>query len=157
MKIDDVLYIIGNGFDIHHGVCSKYSDFANFLKIYNRFLYNQFTEICRIDFLWTEFEKALAYVNRDYFLEMEETIMPHDWDDDRPDSELFMPADYVRGEAEYFWNEVQKWFRKLVRQIRWSNRYNSKKIWLDSYARYITFNYTPFLETVYGIPAENIL
>ena len=71
MKIDDVLYIIGNGFDIHHGVCSKYSDFANFLKIYNRFLYNQFTEICRIDFLWTEFEKALAYVNRDYFLEME--------------------------------------------------------------------------------------
>ena len=33
--IDDVLYVIGNGFDIHHGVWSRYSDFANFLKINN--------------------------------------------------------------------------------------------------------------------------
>lgn len=146
MKIDDVLYIIGNGFDVHHGVCSKYSDFANFLRIQNRSLYDKFTEMCHVDFLWTEFEKALAYVNRDYFLKMGETIKPYDWDNDRADSELFLPAGYVRGEAECFWEVIQKWFRKWTRQIRWYDRYNSKKIWMDSYARYVTFNPNRSLE-----------
>lgn len=155
--IDDVLYVIGNGFDVHHGVCSKYSDFANFLKTHNYSLYDKFTTICNVDFLWTEFERALAYVNRDYFLGIGEVIMPYDWDDNRSYSELFLPADFVRGEVECFWDEVQKWFRKWTKQIRWFDKYNSKKIWLDDYARFITFNYTPFLETVYRMPAENIL
>lgn len=157
VMIDDVLYVIGNGFDIHHGVWSRYSDFANFLKINNYSLYDKFTTICHVDFLWSEFERALAYVNRDYFLGIGEVMMPYDWAEDKSYSELFLPADYVRGEAECFWKEVQKWFRKWTRQIRWFDKYNSKKIRIDDYARFITFNYTPFLETVYGIPAENIL
>ena len=64
---------------------------------HNRSLYNKFTQICRVDFLWTEIEKTLAYINRDYFLGMEEIMMHYDWDDERSYSEPFMSADYVRG------------------------------------------------------------
>ena len=48
-----------------------------------------FPTICHVDFLRSEFERALAYVNRDYFLGIGEVMMPYDWDEDKSYSELF--------------------------------------------------------------------
>lgn len=33
------LYIIGNGFDLHHGLESSYNDFRDFVAEYNKKLY----------------------------------------------------------------------------------------------------------------------
>lgn len=49
------LYIIGNGFDISHGVPSKYSDFLMYVNLYH---HNEFTIIGQMfgtgnpSFLW---------------------------------------------------------------------------------------------------------
>ena len=39
------LYIIGNGFDIHHGIKSRYSDYREWLKEYDFDLYDK---LCRL-------------------------------------------------------------------------------------------------------------
>lgn len=154
---DNVLYMIGNGFDRHHDVRSSYQDFANWLKRNNLVLYEKLSEVCKVDFLWKEFERALPYVNRDYFINMGDAILPDNWTEDDNYAELFYAQDYVREEAENLWRNIEKWFRKWVRSVRWDRCSDKKKVRIDYDARFITFNYTPFLETQYGIPTENIL
>lgn len=154
---DNVLYIIGNGFDRHHDVKSSYQDFANWLKKNNWGLYKKLSEVCKVDYLWKDFERALAYVNRDYFLNMGEVLLPKGWTEDDTYAELYYPQDYVRGEAENLWSDIVKWFGKWVCSVKWERESDKKKVRIDYEARFITFNYTPFLETKYGIPAENIL
>lgn len=156
-SFDNVLYIIGNGFDLHHGVLSSYKSFAIWLKRKNRELYDKLKIVCRVGYLWKDFEGALPYVNRDYFLGMGDILLPQGWTEDDGYAELFYAQDYVRGETVMLWEDILKWFRKWVLSISWHDECNLKKLRLDDEARYITFNYTPFLETEYGIPAENIL
>lgn len=156
-SFDNVLYIIGNGFDLHHGVLSSYKSFSIWLKRKNRDLYDKLNDVCRVGYLWKDFEGALPYVNRDYFLGMGDILLPQGWTEDDGYAELFYAQDYVRGETVMLWEDILKWFRKWVLSISWHDECNLKKLRLDDEARYITFNYTPFLETEYGIPTENIL
>ena len=157
MAFDNVLYIIGNGFDLHHGVPSSYRSFSLWLQRKNHGLYNKLNAVCNVDYLWKDFESALAYVDRDYFLSMGDAWLPYGWTEDDGYAELFYAEDVVRNEADELWNEIQKWFRKWVCSISWREEYDRRKIYIDDHARFVTFNYTPFLETQYGIPSENIL
>ena len=124
---DNVLYMIGNGFDRHHDVRSSYQDFANWLKRNNLVLYEKLSEVCKVDFLWKEFERALPYVNRDYFINMGDAILPDNWTEDDNYAELFYAQDYVREEAENLWRNIEKWFRKWVRSVRWDRCSDKKK------------------------------
>ena len=157
MPFDNVLYIIGNGFDLHHKVKSSYHDFSMWLKKNNRGLYNALSDVCQVDYLWKDFERALADVNRDYFLSMGEVMLPNGWTEDDTYAELYYAQDFVRGEAENLWKDIVKWFRKWVQTIKWEKESDQKMLRIDDYARFVTFNYTPFIETHYGIPRENIL
>jgi hypothetical protein len=152
-SFDNVLYVIGNGFDLHHGVMSSYKSFAIWLQQKNRILYEKLNAVCRVESLWRDFEGALPYVDRDYFLTIGELWLPQGWTEDDGYAELFYAQDYVRGEAEMLWDDIRKWFRKWVCSIAWHEAYDKMKVWIDYEARFITFNYTPFLETQYGIPA----
>lgn len=154
---DNVLYIIGNGFDLHHGVRSSYWDFADWLKKNNKDLYGALSRVCQIEFLWKDFEKALAYVNRDFFIRMGELCLPRNWTEDDSVAELYYAEDIVRSGANDLWDDIVKWFRKWVSTIKWGRESDRKKVGIDYDARFITFNYTSFLETHYGIPKENIL
>lgn len=157
MAFDDVLYIIGNGFDLHHKVKSSYKDFSEWLKRNNNDLYYTLSSVCMVDYLWKDFEKALGYVNRDYFIDMGDLMLPRSWTEDDGYAELFYAQDFVREEADALWKKILKWFRKWVRTVSWTGESDSMKLRIDYEARFITFNYTPFLETQYGIPSENIL
>ena len=60
------LYIIGNGFDLKHGLPSRYSDFAEFCKKINWELYEQLTLLfpkISGESLWSNFEKGLGEVD----------------------------------------------------------------------------------------------
>ena len=55
------LYIIGNGFDIHHGIDSKYSAFGKFLFVNDRETYNFVEKYFAVeDDFWSDFEARLA-------------------------------------------------------------------------------------------------
>ena len=76
------LYIIGNGFDIKHGLPSRYSDFAmyceqNFGDLYER-INKLFTKISKDkDSLWSNFKHALGLPDESVLQEYQRT---HDSD-----------------------------------------------------------------------------
>lgn len=59
---EKILYIIGNGFDLMHGVRSSYYDFGNTIgkNSHIRFVLENYLES---DDLWADFEGALATMN----------------------------------------------------------------------------------------------
>ena len=57
----NTLYVIGNGFDRHHGVPSSYADFGAFLKAHDPRTYDLLGEYFNtVDEFWWHFEARLA-------------------------------------------------------------------------------------------------
>lgn len=65
---DSVLYIIGNGFDLFHGIKSSYGSFRKWLQTHDYDTYQTYETVCDYDALWSDFETGMAYVSRDFFL-----------------------------------------------------------------------------------------
>lgn len=148
------VYIIGNGFDLHHEIDCSYNDFKEYLKINdnnlfltieNYFYYN--------DNFWNQFEKSLADLNIFSII--------YDW------QELF-PFWYHSYKHNYQFNDSVaneiECLRKGIKAnfIEWVKNLNrasySKKISIDtSNSFFINFNYTNTLEYIYRIQPKNIL
>ncbi|MDE6338261.1 MAG: bacteriophage abortive infection AbiH family protein [Muribaculaceae bacterium] len=63
MRTPKTLYIIGNGFDLSHGIPSGYPEFKTFCERTERYvpLFNQINECLTVlDSGWNNFEEALG-------------------------------------------------------------------------------------------------
>ena len=61
-KAADTIIIIGNGFDVCHGLPSRYSDFKAWLQVNNLELYETLNRYIDISGdWWNEFERNLAF------------------------------------------------------------------------------------------------
>lgn len=149
------LYIIGNGFDLMHGMRTSYSDFKDWLLsigcieiveelqcIYKLQENNEFV-------LWSDFEKALGEYDVDVAL---------NWDlenmyitENIINNQCIYSPDYILNtQLDNIVNEI---FPKWVKQIEISNLPKKE---LDKGAYYFTFNYTDTLESLYSIPKEQV-
>ena len=155
------LYIIGNGFDLHHDIRSSYYAFHDWL---NRNGYSDEYEVesffvneqgLPID-LWSSFEANLACFNYNAFARHVTSENPPDVTSEHFERTL---SD-AKCEVE---NQLTDWGRNIRHGlIRWASQLNSpnpkKKIKMDeTNAYFITFNYTKTLEELYNVPAESIL
>lgn len=156
--VDNVLYIIGNGFDLHHGVASSYASFYKWLEKHDFELFNLYETVCSYDALWSDFETSMAYVDRDYFLAAGEAMLPDSKSD--PDdwtmADFLLGGDTARCMAENLIDDLKKDFHKWVCTLHAPRDYNQKKLYIDDYARFLSFNYTTFLESHYGIPSSQV-
>lgn len=60
------LYIIGNGFDLHHGIPSNYRDFGHYLAAVDRDTYLEVEAYFNVDDeFWWQFEQQLANFDAD--------------------------------------------------------------------------------------------
>ena len=59
------LYIIGNGFDIYHGVSSQYSDFKEYLSNEDSSLHDIVEKFIPVQEDWSDLEDALADIDVD--------------------------------------------------------------------------------------------
>lgn len=154
-RASDVLYIIGNGFDIAHGIESRYSDFKRWVKSSgNRQLIDMmdiFFSKCH-DF-WADIETALGEYSEeeifDYCKPAEEIDYDHTMRsvaaiEDGPDW-IFKPI------LDDFLESFIDW----VNAIDLSPAHQIRQ--LAPQSKYLTFNYTETLEKVYGIPDNNVL
>lgn len=156
--IDDVLYIIGNGFDLHHEVASSYSSFRLWLKKNDYALFNLYETVCSYNALWSDFEASMAYVSRDYFLESGEVALPDlsSSPDDWTMADILLGGDMARSMAEDLLDNLRRDFHKWVCTLRAPRNYARKMLYVDDYARFLTFNYTTFLESHYRIPSSQV-
>lgn len=144
------LYIIGNGFDLMHGMHTKYGDFLHWLLNHNRFdvvfeLESVFGNNPNHSNLWSDFETALGQ----YDFEKAAT-----WDM----TNLYVSQKQVgniniTSGGSFFLDVslnaiVDKSFSSGVRCIEMANE---KKANLDQDAIFLTFNYTETLEYLYNI------
>lgn len=152
------LYIIGNGFDLHHGINSKYTDFRNWLDQTNCDLLCRVEDIygcCDSDW-WGNFEKQLASLDAicfsaDIAFEHEPDLASEHcdstWDEAEREVEMHLNS---------LFSELRECFREWILQLNRPSFYN--KIILRKHdAIFINFNYTTTLEDLYGIDPFKIL
>lgn len=158
------LVVIGNGFDLAHDVKSSYGDFKEFLRQKDHGLLNRVEAFLDHGKLWGDFEEALATLSREDMIEglddvLDETMETFDEDDPN-----FSYANYYLSleraqEPLYDLNEgLRKRFRQWVNSLTLPRgRREEIAALLPADAVYLSFNYTEFAETLYGIPRERIL
>lgn len=151
------LYIIGNGFDLHHGISSKYTDFQQWLLSNG---YSSFEEQLEFIFqrtrdidLWSDFERALGAYDCDSLYHEFADMIEMDYDHamrcaaQKEDATISIIGDTLEDICPIF----AKWVETIdIKGIE-------KKLNLHTESSYITFNYTKTLENIYGVPKNNIL
>ena len=154
----DRLYVIGNGFDIHHGIESKYCDFRKWVLKDDK--NSSLVGLMDIFFsndreFWGDIEKALGEYNEKTITDFCEPDNPDDFKYDHPSQW----QDGVEGSIPWIFGETMDKFRSIY--YKWVKSISIKEIEPDLFmpqnAKYLSFNYTETLEKYYGIPVENVL
>lgn len=154
-KEEKTLFIIGNGFDLHHAILSKYTHFCCWLRLngYEDFvermeiIFDNLQTTDRVHYLWYDFEASLgAYDPNSMYKRLHV-----------PTNEMFDPEKWQKIAHEEVGKTTER-IRPLM--AKWAKQINIKSVVpdleLSIKSRYLTFNYTKVLEEAYGIPAMQI-
>lgn len=155
------LYIIGNGFDLHHGMSTSYSDFHKFVSSkYEELesdLENYFNFSVNSKFLWRDFETDLGSFDfKAFFDAHNETDTDSDWF--RP-SDVFGVEDEVVEAVENLIQVLKDTFSEWIESVELPEAtvISDKLIQFKDKAKFINFNYTDTLEELYSISKSDIL
>lgn len=148
----EVLYITGNGFDIAHGIKSKYSDFKTWCRKNNKNI-GIFDSLfsTRKDF-WCDIESALGDYDEKEILDF--CKPDEEFDLDHSLSSSARIEDAPMSILEPALCDLRNFFVEWVNSIDIS--YVRPFIKLHKNAKYLTFNYTETLESIYSIPSKNV-
>lgn len=152
------LIIIGNGFDLHHGLKTNYLDYRDFLiksgdekivKCYERGISNDDSE--SITYLWSNIESLLGLLDYELAYPLLKDYGDDDWTDD------FHHAFQTEIEkmAEY-WPDIKLKLSDWIKTVSYTECDNGLKYLINNNSNYISFNYTNTLEELYGIEKDNI-
>ena len=156
MRRFEHLYIIGNGFDLYHGLPTSYRNFRDYVMDCDKKLVELVDKYYLYSDFWNDFETNLGNFDddllREYGLNYLEDYGCDNW------------RDAFHHDYQY---EVGKVIDRIIQGLRksfidWLAQISlrsvmRKQIDLDSDAFYLTFNYTQTLEKIYNIPINNIL
>lgn len=162
------LYVIGNGFDIHHGLDTSYSSFGLYLKeyyweVYDLLLtYGGFSDLdpCDQDSLsnplWANFEANMAELNVDEILADNSDLMPCYGSDNFRDRDRYDYLIEMERLLGLLTNDLYEAFEDFILNVDTSKIDNNILVNLDRDAIFLSFNYTNTLITHYKIPLNNI-
>lgn len=162
------LYIIGNGFDLYHGLDTKYQSFAKFLaeeedEIYDLLLtYYGLPDIsedpvCDAEYAeWANFESSLADLDYKQVLEDNSDAAA------KPGSVGFRDGDWHTYQIEMekiiekLTERLISIFNSFILNINYPDKIDDKKIKLSSDSLFMNFNYTDTLERYYNVENTRI-
>ena len=155
------LYIIGNGFDLHHFLKTSYYDFANYLRkqykdIYDTLEYYVSYPSSDKD-LWSNFEANLANLNAEELLSEHSDTLPNYASDAFRDRDRYVFPDIMEDHYQKLTTELFSAFEEFIRKVEFPDYSRKNKIFLDKDASFLTFNYTNTLERFYSINKSNII
>ncbi|CEN26836.1 bacteriophage abortive infection AbiH family protein [Paraclostridium sordellii] len=156
------LFIIGNGFDLAHGLPTSYGDFRDYLEdvdwsylesleeMYG-FTIGSSRELVK-NYLWRDFETNLSNIDETSIIEQGENIeLGLEWEDIGVEDTLY---DYWEGQYRFI-ERLNDFVMSWIKQVDIDIPRITDSI--DTEDLFITFNYTLLLEKVYGIDKYNIL
>lgn len=151
------LYIIGNGFDLHHGLETRYSDFGEYLEQTDSKLYHRIQELFHNDELWSDFEATLAELDYDSLMEdageFLTSIAAEDWNEG--DNHGYQEE--IHDNVQLITVNLMKSFARWINQIDFPNKVGDKKLTIEPESLFVTFNYTNTLERYYSVLPNRIL
>lgn len=173
------LVIIGNGFDLAHGLHTKYSDFMEYLcsyekepeTIYGRFVrldsisprdqekhrfYEAISKYIPEQDLWSSFEEALSFLDYEQIQE-DNSCYFLDYGDDNWRDSANHDFQYMIEEDLAFAKDISHYFLEWILHINTNVSPVVSSNMLNRSCLFLNFNYTDTLEKVYGIPTSNIL
>lgn len=159
-SMSNTLYIIGNGFDLHHGIPSQYKQFGEYVKKTDQMLYDLIEENLAFDkSFWNEFESRLATLDTEDLLANLDVGLASYGADDWSDSYHHNFQQEVARIVTSLSTELQSTFTEWIMQLPIPDRtvISDNLLSLDKSARYLNFNYTPTLQSVYDIPNNQVL
>lgn len=153
------LFIIGNGFDLHHGIPSRYSDFGRYVEQKDPTVHRLIREYLFVDKdFWNEFEDRLASFDSDAVIDYAENFLvsygADDWSDADHHNFEYEIEQIVEGIATKLRKHFADWVRGLPIPVA-----DTSPILrcVDQYALFLSFNYTPTLQSLYNVPEHNVL
>lgn len=149
------LIIIGNGFDLAHGLETRWSNFKEYLSLFNEELLH-YLEQCAENDLWSDFEKGLGKLNRKkiYANELSDFDCIKNDDDDGRNHQM---ADRIRNVEDLIIDDTKRTLNNWILSIDVNvTPFENLKQILNG-ALVITFNYTQTLEMTYGLNSSNIV
>lgn len=153
------LYIIGNGFDIAHGIPCRYSDFYTYLEkkrcdVLEKM--EQYYDVDKGSDLWSDFERNLEEkICYDSFREIISENVPRLGSDDFRDAEWYDAQIFTEQECDELLGKIRSGFKEWINSL--DLNIIMEKYDIDKTAHFFSFNYTKVLELVYRIPDESIM
>ena len=152
------LYIIGNGFDLHHGINSSYRNFRDWLYENEPTVIQDIEEAygCCDDEWWSDFENQLGSLD---ILEYASAVASENVPDLMSDhcDRMWNDAQIeVEQSLDGLYSDLRSCFRNWILQLN-SPREDKKIELIREGSRFLTFNYSKTLENMYGVPSAQIL
>ena len=145
------LYIIGNGFDISHGLKSGYGDFGRWLVAHHpvdALLLEVFLPFDKKEMLWYSFEEALGKFDMDEVKNNDlQNLFVITYTDDDSDEYVTVPSIADPNIFERLGNHFSDWAKDINIELC---SVSPKYVFPDD-SLFLTFNYTDTLESVYKI------
>ncbi|WP_435656832.1 bacteriophage abortive infection AbiH family protein [Brucella pituitosa] len=157
------LFIIGNGFDIHHGINSRYTDFGHWLEKVDREVHRAVEEFLptwvdsegKVQDAWSDLENNLEHFDTDRLLDYGANFLPSygadDWSDSGHHDFEYELDRVIRALSVGLHSNFVRWLGTLT--IPTQTRFPVRSI--DRQAKFLNFNYTPTIQTLYA--AANVL
>ena len=151
---NNTLYVIGNGFDLMHRVPSSYYSFRDSLGKNNDLRRMLETALTPED-IWADFEFALGNLNLDLMSSRSIVDMWLDncgfYDKDSGAAEFYLAVETAASPISIIVNSLQPAFRKWVSKLTVGTNDRPLKKLICPEGKALSFNYTEFAETLYGI------
>lgn len=150
----NTLYIIGNGFDLMHGVKSSYYDFGKSLKR-NDYLRDALEIALTPDDIWADFEESLGKINLDpmasrFLVDMWlETMDFYDGEDSA--ANFYAAVDAAATPIEAIATDLPPAFRRWVNRLKIGTNDRPLKALINPHGKALIFNYTEFIQSLYHV------
>ncbi|MBD7976184.1 bacteriophage abortive infection AbiH family protein [Serpens gallinarum] len=153
------LYVIGNGFDLHHGLPTQYKHFKDFLHMVDRQVFNWVDTYIPAGEDWSDLELALADMDTERVVtdlaDFLASYSDEDWSDAGHHVFQYEVDRVATGLSRTLQSRFGEWIRSIV--VPDCSPTHQLLGTLESNTQYLTFNYTSTLSKLYDIPAKSIL
>ncbi|WP_267491777.1 bacteriophage abortive infection AbiH family protein [Klebsiella pneumoniae] len=153
------LYIIGNGFDIRHGLPTGYKHFKSYVAKNDQELYDAIEEYMPAGEEWNELESALGEIDYELILQNNEMFLVSYNTDDWSDAYHHDYQYEVDKITRMLSARLKEQFADWVKGINISDAYNSEQYIppIPKDSLYFSFNYTNTLQQIYAVPDAQII
>ena len=153
------LYLIGNGFDLHHGIPCSYQNYRQWLEKKHSdvlHLIDAYYE-CPSSEWWGNFEESLGEKDiREYARNVARENYPDFASDEFRDRDYHASEIVADDESLKVCSHIKDTFGEWIESLPTAN--GDSRVWLEEEGVFfINFNYTLTLEEIYQIKPENIL